>query len=891
MATAQSYTPSPSSPVPAFPDGLTFCLLSFEGPDRYAQAGGLGVRITHLAETLARKGFETHLFFVGDPEAPGQEVRAEGLLTWHRWGQWISAHHPGGVYAGEEKKLLDFNDSLPPYVVEHIIRPAIAAGRTPVILAEEWHTAEALIRLHEQLRAAGLEQRCVLMWNANNTMSFHRLDWARLQNAAQITTVSRYMKHLMWGLGVNPLVIPNGIPSALLKPVNPQKVADVRAALHLGAHGILLFKVGRFDPAKRWLMAVEAAALLKAKGHRVAFLISGGIEPHKEEVMQRAHDRGLSIHTAAEEPDSWQALLRQLASAPEVDLYNLQFFLTPGIMRALYAAADAVLANSGHEPFGLVGLEAMAAGGIAFTGATGEEYALGGTAAVMLDTEDPEEITTQVRALNEDPERSAALRSAAREQAARFTWEEVADLLLSKIRFVAQQRGVLTAAGTPVPRVQDVVVYTVVHQPRRLRLPAQSLIDAVDPDALAQALFDEPMNERYFRKVASTCYGPAITHFLQLVQRGLKLAIGFSLSFVEQALRWDPVLLNRFRALVRHENVELVAVDPTHSFVLLWDIEDFQACMQYTADRLEEVFGVRPTVADTTELMMSDTIYHALDQIGFKGAFLDGRSWVMQWREPTHLYHHNGGRMKLLARHYPLSDDVGYRFSDRSWAGWPLMADRYASWVAGAAGEFVVLGWDFETFGEHHAKESGIFDFLSALPAEAEQAGLRFATPTEVIRRYRDTSCDLPLPAFATTWAGSGGLEFFLGNPAQQAVFHLMMQAYQKARLTNDPALVDLARWLAQSDNLHLIQWYGRTGSEAEVSAYFTPHEWWSLGHEGIIWEIQQVYKNFIDALDQHLGSPPHASGDGETLVHRARQPIRARPSTGPQQAPKGGVL
>jgi hypothetical protein len=46
---------------------VTFCLLSFEGPDQYAQAGGLGVRITHLAETLARQGFETHLFFVGDP--------------------------------------------------------------------------------------------------------------------------------------------------------------------------------------------------------------------------------------------------------------------------------------------------------------------------------------------------------------------------------------------------------------------------------------------------------------------------------------------------------------------------------------------------------------------------------------------------------------------------------------------------------------------------------------------------------------------------------------------------------------------------------------------------------------------------------------------------------
>jgi alpha-amylase len=96
-------------------------------------------------------------------------------------------------------------------------------------------------------------------------------------------------------------------------------------------------------------------------------------------------------------------------------------------------------------------------------------------------------------------------------------------------------------------------------------------------------------------------------------------------------------------------------------------------------------------------------------------------------------------------------------------------------------------------------------------------------------------------------------MEFFLGNPAQQAVFQLMLQAYNKAQLTKDRKLIDLALWLLQSDNLHLIQWFGRTGSEAEVSAYFTPKEWWNLGPSGIIWEMQQVYKNFIRALGPYL--------------------------------------
>jgi alpha-amylase len=224
----------------------------------------------------------------------------------------------------------------------------------------------------------------------------------------------------------------------------------------------------------------------------------------------------------------------------------------------------------------------------------------------------------------------------------------------------------------------------------------------------------------------------------------------------------------------------------------------------------------------------------------------------MEWREPTHLYHQGKNRM-LLPRHYQLSDDVGYRFSNKGWWGYPLMADAYSHWVRQAWGDFVLLAWDYETFGEHHSKDTGIFDFMKRLPDEFAKRGVTTLTPSEVITRYRKASHELPLPAFPSTWAGEGGVEFFLGNPAQQAVFQLMLEAYNKAQLTKDKKVKDLALWLLQSDNLHLIQWFGRSGSEAEVSAYFTPKEWWNLGPSGIIWEMQQVYKNFIRALDPYL--------------------------------------
>lgn len=54
----------------------------------------------------------------------------------------------------------------------------------------------------------------------------------------------------------------------------------------------------------------------------------------------------------------------------------------------LFRGADAVLANSAHEPFGLVGLEAMAVGGLACIGASGEDYAVDGRNALVLHRDD-----------------------------------------------------------------------------------------------------------------------------------------------------------------------------------------------------------------------------------------------------------------------------------------------------------------------------------------------------------------------------------------------------------------------------------------------------------------------------------------------------------------------
>src|SRR5438874_2103153 len=216
------------------PEHASFVILSFEGPDAYARAGGLGVRITELTQALVEAGYTVHLLFVGDPDLPGEESAFDGRLVLHRWCQWISAYHSEGVYAGEEGKWRDFSDSAPLFVVDNLAQSIIDAGRQVVILGEEWHTAEALTRIGERLWTKGLRDRAVLLWNANNTMGFERIDWERLKRATTITTVSRYMKHLLWAYGVDPLVIPNGVPRRWLGPPADDAASSLRSGFGEG---------------------------------------------------------------------------------------------------------------------------------------------------------------------------------------------------------------------------------------------------------------------------------------------------------------------------------------------------------------------------------------------------------------------------------------------------------------------------------------------------------------------------------------------------------------------------------------------------------------------------------------------------------------------------------
>lgn len=430
------------------PDNTVFVVLSFEGPDSYSLAGGLGVRVEGLTNALAAAGFPVHLIFIGDPRLTGEEQRLNRRLILHRWCQWISEYCPDGVYQGENEKHRDFSQSIPEFVTEHVVRTAAESGKMVVVLAEEWHTAAAVCGLSERLEKEGLRDKVVMLWNANNTYGFELIDWRSLENSAVITTVSRYMKHIMWGMGLNPLVIPNGIPSSLLRRVDDEVADGLRRAF--GA-GLILFKMARWHPDKRWKVAVEAVAQLKEAGLKPLFIARGGREPYGFEVAEHARSMGLTVRDADTDSPSLEDRFRALQAATPADIINVKFHVPPNMSRLLYRAADGVLANSGHEPFGLVGLEAMAAGGVAYTGCTGEDYAIPFVNCFMLETDDPAEITGYASAMKDSPEEDVRMRRLAKRTARQFTWTAAVQNLLGKLDNQARAQGMLNGTNGSRP--------------------------------------------------------------------------------------------------------------------------------------------------------------------------------------------------------------------------------------------------------------------------------------------------------------------------------------------------------------------------------------------------------------------------------------------------------
>ena len=394
-------------------------LVAFEGPDRYSFVGGLATRMNDLAAALVGRGHRVRHLFVGDPSLPHVEEREGGRLVLERWGQWISAYHPKDVYDGEEGKYADFSRTVPPHLAD-VVEVGLSQGERTVLLFEDWQTASAAVGVATIMAARGIS--VPVFWNANNTYGFGRVDFPILRRVARVTTISRYMRMELAKVEVEAAVLPNGIADRWLAPLARADPGALRKAF--GTRPTFV-KVARFDPDKRWLWAIDAITAMRNAGLHPRFVMRGSRSDYADLVGSRIRANGLTVERVAMPSTAGPADLASAIAASHADVIFLDFFVSERTLRALYAAADGVLANSEKEPFGLVGLEVMACGGIAYVGRTGEDYAVPFGNSVVVQSDDPRELMTSYRTLREQPKLALSLRRDGLITAQRFAWSRI----------------------------------------------------------------------------------------------------------------------------------------------------------------------------------------------------------------------------------------------------------------------------------------------------------------------------------------------------------------------------------------------------------------------------------------------------------------------------------
>jgi ribosome-associated translation inhibitor RaiA len=192
----------------------------------------------------------------------------------------------------------------------------------------------------------------------------------------------------------------------------------------------VISKVARWDPDKRWLLAVATVATLRQQGWRPLLIARGGIEAHGLEVMAAAAASDLRVVERVLPEPGVRGLLQAMDGLDQVDILSVRSHLNSEASRLLMQGSTAVLANSGHEPFGLVGLETMAVGGLACTGCSGEDYAIPGYNALVLETDDPQEFIGLYGQLRANPSRERAMRRAGYSTAMQYTWARIIQRIL-----------------------------------------------------------------------------------------------------------------------------------------------------------------------------------------------------------------------------------------------------------------------------------------------------------------------------------------------------------------------------------------------------------------------------------------------------------------------------
>ncbi|MDR2064492.1 MAG: glycoside hydrolase family 57 protein [Prevotellaceae bacterium] len=371
--------------------------------------------------------------------------------------------------------------------------------------------------------------------------------------------------------------------------------------------------------------------------------------------------------------------------------------------------------------------------------------------------------------------------------------------------------------------MRTICLYFQIHQPFRLK--KYRFFD-IGKDHF---YYDDFLNKSILRKVAEKCYLPANQLMLDLIKTyGKQFKIAYSLSgtVIEQFEQFIPEVIESFKKLAKTGCVEFLGETYSHSLASLQNSNEFEEQVKLHTNLIHKHFGQKPAVFRNTELIYSDDIGKRVASLGFKAMLTEGAKHVLGWRSPNFLYTNAvEPRLKILLKNFRMSDDIAFRFSDKNWDEFPLNAEKYVKWLNDIDGkdEIVNLFMDYETFGEHQSRETGIFEFLRELPNRIFlHSNFEFKTPSEVTEKHQPVS---PIHVqYPISWADEErDLSAWLGNEMQDEAYSKIYKTGEKVLKTKNENLIKIWRSLQTSDHFYYMctKWF----SDGDVHIYFNPYD------------------------------------------------------------------
>jgi alpha-amylase len=365
------------------------------------------------------------------------------------------------------------------------------------------------------------------------------------------------------------------------------------------------------------------------------------------------------------------------------------------------------------------------------------------------------------------------------------------------------------------------------------------------------------MNESIMRKVADKCYLPANKLILELIKKHegkFKVAFSISGTAIDQFELYAPEVIDSFKKLANTGCVEFLSETYSHSLASLSNREEFEKQVVKHREKIKQLFNFTPVVFRNTELIYSDEIGAMVADMGYKAMLTEGAKHILGWKSPNYLYYNAiNPKLKVLLKNFKLSDDIAFRFSNKSWAEYPLTAEKYVSWIKAIdkKEETVNLFMDYETFGEHQWAETGIFEFLKAFPSAVfKSTKFIFSTPSEIVNTLQPVA-PVHVP-HAISWADEErDLTAWLGNELQWQAFGKLYELQDKVKMANDPKLQKDFDYFQVSDHFYYMS--TKFFSDGEVHSYFNPYD---SPYEAFI-NYMNILSDFEIRLNKILSGEP----------------------------------